>query len=130
MGYYLDSKRYEKHREGYKPLIEYAFAISKKLKSVFYTAHPNSYIANSIYVRSPAQVVIEAPKYNMIGFMKGDKLQFDNKGSYACELDEEGSKVAIKKGKRVIYQQVGNWIGYAEQYARIAIQEVESKEGR
>lgn len=137
MAFYIDSKRYEKNREGYAPLINYAFAISDKLKAVFRTAHPGSYLANSIYVQKPAQVVIWAPRYNMIGFMKGERLKFDDHGSYACELDEEGSKIAIRRtnndGSRssiVMYQQVGNWIGYAEQYARLAIQELETKEGR
>lgn len=103
----------------YKPLNDYTRGLCEEIQHTFLQAHPGSYLAMSTtWIPNRHQVIIEAPKYNMIGFLNGEKLEFDYNGSYANELDEDGSKIAVKKKKRVVYLKVGNWRNYVEEIAK------------
>lgn len=108
------SKAWEKF--GFPPLNELASEIADTMRKGFTMAHDNSYIAKSIVAKGQT-IQISAPKYNMIGFLKGDELKFDNSKSYASELDERGSVIAVKRQRQRKSKATGKYTGYGEEIA-------------
>lgn len=114
----LVQRHYSKALEkfGFPPLNELASEIADIMRKGFTMAHDNSYIAKSIVVKGQT-IQISAPKYNMIGFLKGDELKFDSSKSYASELDERGSVIAVKRQRQRKSKATGKYTGYGEEIA-------------
>lgn len=101
---------------GFPSLSELATEIADTMKEGFTTAHENSYIAKSIVAKGQS-IQISAPKYNMIGFLNGDDLKFDSSKSYASELDEKGSVIAVKRQRQRKSKATGKYTGYGKEIA-------------
>lgn len=102
-----------------------AYFVKKEIQADFEEKHLSGNLMNTIRVNKTGdgfEVEIPAEIYNMYKFQRYGVVVYTGEGSYASELDEEGSAFYVyKKGGGRIWIEPRNHIGYVEDAIRRAI---------
>ena len=101
--------------------------IAEKLKIEFQDKHLSGNLANTIQLvkvgKDIIQVQIPAETYKMYQWFAKRVVIHDGKGSYASELDENGSAFMVYTKKKRFLKKPGNHKGYVDKVIDEAVAE-------
>lgn len=100
--------------------------IIEEIKNDFIDKHLSKNLVNTIYFKKTEEgydIVIPAEIYNFYKFFKDGSIVPRGTGSYASELDQEGSTIMVypHKGKRFLLKP-GNHVGYVDRAINSALE--------
>ena len=121
----------------HKDLEELAQIILEKLQEEFEVKHLSGNLMNTIEVQNyddKIEIIIPAQVYDMLLFKNKGVIVHKGNGSYASQIDEEGSEILVNGGEgengfkkvktgnhkgyvdRIIKEAVNDWVGRQGQY--------------